>query len=142
MCAPFSGLFVRGQRTMSGKGLSSVDGYAPAASDLNILYLDIDTFYLVFICRGPNYKTGMCDKPAFHVLTRNRPDKMTADQLQAIDNIVDAALAPFCFSSADVQQQMFTDNKPFCTPTEYAAAGCALKSVTALMQDIGNSTSN
>ncbi|XP_055347432.1 uncharacterized protein LOC129594686 [Paramacrobiotus metropolitanus] len=135
------GLFgVNGQ--IPTKSFSSSDNFNPATTDFNLLYLDIDSFYVTYLCRGANYKTGMCDRPGFHVITRQRPDQMTADQLKAIDDIVDSILAPFCFSAVDVQQQMFTDSKPFCTPVDFSATGCAQSYIMAEMNEINNVSSN
>ncbi|XP_055347456.1 uncharacterized protein LOC129594705 [Paramacrobiotus metropolitanus] len=123
-----------------GKGLSSVDDYVPINNDFNMLYLDIDNFYIVYACGGPNYKTGMCDRPSFHVITRNRPDKLTADQVKAMDDITDAILTPYCFSAADIPQQAHTDSKPYCPFIDFPP--CVQRDITGLMNDVRNATSN
>ncbi|XP_055352320.1 uncharacterized protein LOC129598443 [Paramacrobiotus metropolitanus] len=122
-----------------GKALSSVDSDIPVTNNIHMLYVDYNRVYIAYICRATNYKTGICDDPVFHVMTRVRPDKMPAKELKAIDDIVDKTLAPYCHTAADVDQQMHSDAKPFCKPADFGDT-CAFRALTALTHDINNAT--
>ncbi|XP_055352312.1 uncharacterized protein LOC129598436 [Paramacrobiotus metropolitanus] len=122
-----------------GKALSSVDSDIPVTNNINMLYVDYDRVTIAYICRSTNYKTGFCDHPVFHVLTRARPDKMPAKELKAIDDLVDQTLAPYCLTAADVDPQMYSDARPFCKPADLGDT-CAFRAMTALTEDINNST--
>ncbi|XP_055347451.1 uncharacterized protein LOC129594702 [Paramacrobiotus metropolitanus] len=124
-----------------GKAYSSVDGYVPSASDFSLLYGDPDDFYVVYVCVKPNYKTGMCDSPSFGVVTRTRPDLLTAAQSKSIDDIIDSILGPYCISKADIPLQAHNNSVSYC-PLLDNIPPCIQGAITGLTNDVANTISN
>ncbi|XP_055347445.1 uncharacterized protein LOC129594697 [Paramacrobiotus metropolitanus] len=124
-----------------GKMYSSVDGYIPSAVDFSLLYGDPDDFYVVYVCDKPNHKTGMCDSPSFHVVTRTRPDYLTTAQSKSIDDTIDAILGPYCISTADIPLQAHNSSVPYC-PFLDDLPPCIQGVVTGLTNEVANTISN
>ncbi|GAU90375.1 hypothetical protein RvY_02798 [Ramazzottius varieornatus] len=69
---------------------------------------------IVYICNKLNVKSGICDDPFVYVNTRVRPDKMSAADKTAMENVIDQTLKPYCMTKADLQVTIFRNDIPPC----------------------------
>ncbi|XP_055347331.1 uncharacterized protein LOC129594609 [Paramacrobiotus metropolitanus] len=110
--------FWSGYQLADGRQLGEIssdqDGYIPRPDNYIATYYDFSVFGFDYQCAQPNYTSGFCDKPVFYIQTRERPDELSADVMQRIDDTVSSILKPYCLTLNDVPKTIYTKDLPLC----------------------------
>lgn len=73
-----------------------------------------DTFWMLYKCGLPNFHTSICENPKIYVCTRKRPDEMEEDEIDHVENTINAVLEPHCLSMANMTRKVWTTQLPIC----------------------------
>ncbi|OQV16157.1 hypothetical protein BV898_09641 [Hypsibius exemplaris] len=66
-----------------------------------VLFTDYTNVEIWSQCYVENFTSGLCDIGHIEVMTRRNPNKLSADDVAAVNKQIDLAVAPYCLSSAN-----------------------------------------
>ncbi|XP_055350815.1 uncharacterized protein LOC129597353 [Paramacrobiotus metropolitanus] len=132
-----------GSYTSSGQQIGDLggpnDNYIMRPTDFVVLYHDYQNLMVSYGCSKPRADGVHCAAPTIIAQTRTRPDRLSAEQMDSFDNIINSIFSKYCITVQSIPRDEW-EPKGLCIPVE--PPGCIGEDYRGMRNTIVNTTSS